>query len=71
MRKMNWISKLFRRNKPLTALNGAVVYLDTDMIPKEQIQRIKLRMTPVFVEYSGTKVRRCGMNMREAVKQSA
>ena len=67
---MNWIIKLFRKNKPLASIGGAVIYLDIDMLSAEQIERIKLRMTPVFVEFSGRKAKRCGCDFDQALKQS-
>lgn len=66
---MNWISALFRR--PNKSINGAVVFLDRDMLSKEQIERIKQRMTPVFVEYSSSETYRLKCDVKQAVTQAA
>lgn len=63
---MNWITKLFRKHHTAPQ-TGAVILLDTDMFTEEEIERIKRRMTPVFIEFSGTKTKAGGMNIQQAV----
>ena len=48
----------------------AVVFLDRDILTKEVIEQIKLRMTPVFVEFSGLEMRRGHRNVQKAVTSS-
>ncbi len=61
---MNWLRNLFR---PQINRSIVVVFLDIDVLSEEQIQQIKERMTPVFVEFSGTKARNFGLNIEKAV----
>ena len=64
---MKWITKLFGRSQGTSSINGAVVFLDTDILSKEDIERVKIKMTPVFVEFSGHHSRMCDQDMLKAV----
>lgn len=68
---MNWITKLFGLRKKAPSINGAVVFLDTDILSKEDIERVKVKMTPVFVEFSGHHSRMCDRDMQKSVMISS
>ena len=61
---MNWLRNLFR---PHPLICHQIVYIDTDIINREDIEKIKQRMTPVFVEFSGREVAMCQIDIKKAV----
>ena len=67
---LNWINKVFHPPPPpVTACNGPVIFLDTDILTDADIERIKQRMTPAFVLFSGHKMRNLQTDVRQAVIQ--
>lgn len=67
---MNWIAKFFKNNKRLSSCDGSVVFLDRDIFSKEEIEKIKTRMTPVFVEFSGRRLKTIQSDIQRAVIKS-
>lgn len=66
---MKWLTNLFRP-RGVSSINGAVIFLDIDLLSKEEVERIKQRMTPVFVEHSGHRTKMRAVDVRRVVVQS-
>lgn len=67
---MKWITNLFRFKSNPAISHGSVVFLYIDLLTNEEIEKIKQRMTPVFVKFSGHQTRAAQMNNHQAVTKS-